>query len=154
MSSNMETLCAIGGAGKISDYFKFDWKKQLWNLKVVAGAMIGGYVAANYLTLDATITLNPKTIAVLSEMGFQDAGQQYLPPSLFHMKLCLKQKMWYYFFRRSVGGFWCTIWRRLYFGHAITGLSNLQLPSFIAVFGFYWRSIDESSYSSSFILAI
>ncbi|MGY8915466.1 MAG: YeeE/YedE family protein, partial [Flavobacteriales bacterium] len=42
MSSNLRTLCTIGGAGKYSDFFRFDWKAQRWNLTVVLGAIIGG----------------------------------------------------------------------------------------------------------------
>ena len=30
VSSNLETFCTIGGAGKVSDYFKKDWK---WRYK-------------------------------------------------------------------------------------------------------------------------
>ena len=45
MSSNLQTLCSIGGAGKYSDYFRFDWKAQRWNLTVVLGAVLGGFIA-------------------------------------------------------------------------------------------------------------
>ena len=45
VSSNLRTLCAIGGAGKYSDFFRFDWKPQQWNLMVVFGAIIGGFIA-------------------------------------------------------------------------------------------------------------
>mgnify|MGYP000941318526 CR=1 FL=1 len=27
VSSNLETICAIGGAGKVVDFFNFDWRK-------------------------------------------------------------------------------------------------------------------------------
>lgn len=42
MSSNLRTMCSIGGAGKVADFFKFDWKRQVWNLMVVVGAVAGG----------------------------------------------------------------------------------------------------------------
>jgi len=32
VSSNLETVCSIGGAGKWVDFFKFDWRKNTWNL--------------------------------------------------------------------------------------------------------------------------
>ena len=41
MSSNLRTLCALGGAGKFSDFFKFDIKAQNWNLIVVLGVILG-----------------------------------------------------------------------------------------------------------------
>ena len=31
VSTNLETFCTIGGAGKASDYFKKDWKEQTWS---------------------------------------------------------------------------------------------------------------------------
>ena len=37
MSSNLRTLCTLGGADKHSSFFKFDWKSQRWNLLVALG---------------------------------------------------------------------------------------------------------------------
>jgi len=42
MSSNLRTFCTLCGAGKRSDFFKFDWKSQQWNLVVALGVIIGG----------------------------------------------------------------------------------------------------------------
>ena len=50
MSSNLRTLCAIGGAGKRVEFFKFDWKSQRWNLVVVLGAIVGGFIAHHFLS--------------------------------------------------------------------------------------------------------
>ncbi|MGB5419207.1 MAG: YeeE/YedE family protein, partial [Algibacter sp.] len=41
MSSNLKTMCSIAGAGKFSEFFKPNWKDQIWNLTVVLGAIIG-----------------------------------------------------------------------------------------------------------------
>jgi len=65
MSSNLRTMCSIAGAGKFSDFFKFKWKDQLWNLTVVFGAVIGGYIAVNYLSNDSGTELNPTTVTLL-----------------------------------------------------------------------------------------
>ena len=46
VSSNLRTLCAMGGAGKNVEFFKFDWKSQIWNLVFIGGAVIGGFFAA------------------------------------------------------------------------------------------------------------
>ncbi|MFQ3335951.1 MAG: putative membrane protein YedE/YeeE [Candidatus Arcticimaribacter sp.] len=50
MSSNLRTLCSIGGAGKVSSFFDFDWKQHQWNLWVVAGSIIGGFIAIQFLS--------------------------------------------------------------------------------------------------------
>mgnify|MGYP001407038139 FL=1 len=49
MSSNLRTACTIAGADKAADFFKFDWKAERWNLMLVLGAAIGGFIASNYL---------------------------------------------------------------------------------------------------------
>lgn len=138
MSSNLRTLCSIGGAGKFSDFFKFKWKDQLWNLTVVLGAIIGGFIATQYLSNDSLMDLNPKTVTELQNMGFQNAGASLLPNELFSLEALKSPKTLIIliiggilvgFGTRYAGG--CTS------GHAITGLSSLQKPSLIAVIGFF-----------------
>ena len=138
MSSNLRTLCTIGGAGKKADFFNFDWKTQRWNLVVVAGAIIGGFIAANFLSLDLAVDINPETVTTLKNMGFESAGEAYLPNELFStaaftdpkaLAILLIGGILIGFGARYAGG--CTS------GHAISGLSNLQLPSLIAVVGFF-----------------
>lgn len=138
MSSNLRTMCTIGGAGKYANFFNFDWKSQKWSLIVVLGAIIGGFIASQFLTNDQTIDLNPKTIASLQEMGFKNPGSTYVPEELYGLDAVLSFKglailivggFLVGFGARYAGG--CTS------GHAISGLSNLQLPSLIAVIGFF-----------------
>jgi len=138
MSSNLRTLCTLCGADKAADFFKFDWKSQKWNLMVVLGAILGGFIAANYLTIDAAVVLNPETVSNLNGLGFESAGQAYMPTELFETAAFTDIKslailsvggLLVGFGARYAGG--CTS------GHAISGLSNLQLPSLIAVIGFF-----------------
>lgn len=138
MSSNLRTMCSICGAGKKADFFRFDWRTQNWNLVVVLGAIIGGYVASHILTKDAAVAINPNTIEDLKTLGFESAGTAYLPTELFDntvfsdikgLLLLAVGGLLIGFGSRYAGG--CTS------GHAITGLSHLQLPSLIAVVGFF-----------------
>ena len=138
ISSNLETICAIGGAEKLSDFFKFDWRKNSWNLMFIVGTVIGGFVAYQYLTPDTTVALNPQTVQDLKELGFQNAGAKYLPDEIFSIESMLSIKGFIILFiagilvgfgSRYAGG--CTS------GHAIVGLSNLELPSLISVIGFF-----------------
>jgi len=138
MSSNLRTLCSIGGAGKYADFFKFDWKAQKWNLTVVLGAIIGGFIAVQFLSDGSAIHLSSETIADLNELGFQNVGKTLLPAEIYDweqiltlkgMSILLIAGFLVGFGTRYAGG--CTS------GHAITGLSNLQLPSLIAVIGFF-----------------
>ncbi len=138
MSSNLRTICTMCGAGKTAGFFDFDWKSQRWNLVVVVGAVIGGFIGAFLLTNDPAVDINPETISTLNELGFSSAGDAYLPAELFSIDALTEIKsltiliiggILIGFGARYAGG--CTS------GHAISGLSNLQLPSLIAVIGFF-----------------
>ena len=62
MSSNLRSLCSMTGIGKKIPFFDWDWKGQRWNLVVVAGAMVGGFIAVHFLHNTSNVCLNPKTI--------------------------------------------------------------------------------------------
>lgn len=138
MSSNLKTLCTISGAGKYSDFFKFDWKAQRWNLIIVLGAIIGGFIATKFLSDGTAIQLSPETISDLAEINFTQAGNTLLPNEIYGWEAIFSFKglsiliiagFLVGFGTRYAGG--CTS------GHAISGLSNLQLPSLVAVIGFF-----------------
>jgi uncharacterized membrane protein YedE/YeeE len=138
VSSNLETICAMGGFGKIHEHFNFNWKKNSWNLMFILGTIIGGFIASQWLTPNETVALNPETVKDLAALGIDNAGSSYLPEALFGVEALLSLKgilillgggLLVGFGARYAGG--CTS------GHAITGLSNLEIPSLIAVIGFF-----------------
>ncbi|MGL2963772.1 YeeE/YedE family protein [Flavobacterium sp. RSB2_4_14] len=138
MSSNLRSLCAMTGVGRKVPFFDWDWKSQRWNLAVVFGAMIGGFVAVHFLSDASNVTLNPKTISQLTAMGIDAPNGKLLPDTLFGNQIFQSPKMIFIlilggiligFGSRYAGG--CTS------GHAIAGISNLQLPSLKAVIGFF-----------------
>lgn len=137
MSSNLRTACSIGGAGKVAKFFRFDWKSQRWNLIVVLGAMIGGFLASNYLS-NGKVNINPNTKEKLEAYGIYSANEEYLPSELFSAEQLSNPKVLAIL---TVGGFLVGFGARYAggctSGHAISGLSNLQLPSLIAVIGFF-----------------
>lgn len=138
MSSNLRTMCSAFGAGKNVSFFRFDWKSQRWNLVVVLGAMLGGYIATTYLSDGSGVNLNPQTVTELQQMNIDAPEGKLLPDALVGVEALQSPKILAIlllggllvgFGTRYAGG--CTS------GHAITGLSNLQLPSLIAVLGFF-----------------
>ncbi|WP_127845527.1 YeeE/YedE family protein [Psychroflexus aestuariivivens] len=137
MSSNLRTACSIGGAGQVSDFFKFDWKKERWNLIVVLGAAIGGFLASNFMS-DNTVEINPEISEKLETYGIKSSGEAYLPTEIFSNESLSDPKI---ILILIVGGFLVGFGARYAggctSGHAISGLSNLQLPSLIAVIGFF-----------------
>lgn len=138
MSSNLRTMCTICGAGKKTAFFNFDWRTQKWNLIVALGTAIGGFIGAHILSNDLAVSINPETILDLQNLGFESAGKAYLPLELFDNSVFTNSQTILFlalggflvgFGARYAGG--CTS------GHAISGLSNLQLPSLLAVIGFF-----------------
>lgn len=138
MSSNLRTMCSMAGAGKTVEFFRFDWKAQRWNLIVMIGTITGGFIASNFLTLDESVSISSETIVKLKQLGFDSAGTAYMPTEFFANEAFSNPKTLFIlilggflvgFGARYAGG--CTS------GHAISGLSNLQLPSLIAVIGFF-----------------
>jgi uncharacterized protein len=136
-SANLSNLCSLFGFGKRVSYFNFDWKKQQWNLWFLVGSVIGGYIAVHYLQSPQPLSLSPSTIADLQKLKVPFDGKLE-PGSIFNWQYLLTGKGLLLFLgggfligfgTRYAGG--CTS------GHAISGLSNLQLPSLIAVTGFF-----------------
>jgi len=138
VSANFRTICSISGAGKHSDFFKFDWRSQIWNLVFIIGALVGGYIAQEFLTPERAAHISEKTITELQDMGINNPGQDFVPREIFSWETLFTIKGMIMvilggflvgFGTRYAGG--CTS------GHAISGLSDLQLPSLIAVIGFF-----------------
>lgn len=140
MSNNLRTMCTVLGAGRTSSFFRFDWKTQSWNLLVVLGTAIGGFIAHNFLSDGTASQINSKSVADLKELGIIDHLQGYLPESIFIFDGSLFQ-----FLLLSIGGVLIGFGTRYAggcsSGHAISGLSNFQLPSLIAVIGFFLGGI-------------
>ncbi|MEQ8473548.1 MAG: YeeE/YedE thiosulfate transporter family protein [Marinoscillum sp.] len=138
VSSTLKTVCSIGGAGKVSEFFRFDWKTAVWNLFFVAGSLIGGYIAATYLSPDQAIDLSEKTVASLEGYGILNPGVEYLPTSIFNWGNLLSFQG---FLFMIIGGVFVGFGTRYAdgctSGHAISGLSSLQWPSLVAVIGFF-----------------
>lgn len=138
VSSTLRTACAIGGAGKVSDFFDFNWRSQVWNLVFVGGMIVGGFLAATWLQQPDPIPLAPDTVQNLQELGISNPGEDYLPEEIFGWESLFTLRG---FILLVVGGFLVGFGARYAggctSGHAISGLSDLQLPSLIAVIGFF-----------------
>lgn len=136
-SSNLRTICSAAGGGKLVKFFEFNWKTQIWNLVFLVGAIIGGFIAHQFLSDGAPVQISENTITDLAKLGIS-APTSAQPDELFSLESLFTLKgfsilalggLMVGFGSRYAGG--CTS------GHAISGLSNLQLPSLIAVIGFF-----------------
>ena len=138
MSSNLRSLCAMTGLGKKVSFFNFDWKAQRWNLLVVLGSMLGGFVAVHFMSDASNVEIDPKTIAQLAQLGIDAPNGKLLPNALFANDIFQSPKM---ILILIIGGILIGFGSRYASGctsgHAIYGLSSLQLQSLKAVIGFF-----------------
>lgn len=153
MSSNLRTLCTMAGAGKKTSFFNFDWRKQRWNLVVALGAATGGFLATNYMSADEGVKIHQDVVVQLNDLGISDAGKNFMPEALFNVEVLSNPKT---LFLLALGGFLIGFGTRYAggctSGHAISGLSNLQLPSLIAVIGFFIGGLLMNHFILPFLL--
>ncbi len=135
ISSSLRHVCAACLPAKIP-FFQYDWKKEIWNLFFVAGILIGGFIAIQLLSNPEPILVNPKLQAELATYGITNYDS-FVPADLFSWSTLLSFKG---IFMMVIGGFLVGFGTRYgggcTSGHAIMGLSNLQLPSLIATISF------------------
>lgn len=137
ISANLRHMCAATVPSGL-DFLKYDWKKNgLWNLVFVVGVALGGFLAVTWLGGMTQVSLASDTVAALSKLGIQDFSG-LVPSDLISwsglasgpgLVLILGGGFLVGFGARYAGG--CTS------GHAISGLADLQLPSLVAVVGFF-----------------
>lgn len=119
------------------DFFQMDWRSQSWNLVFILGIALGGFLAATWLANPDPIALSEATKTDLALLGISDFNG-LVPESLFSLAGLASLKG---FILIVVGGFLVGFGSRYAggctSGHAISGLADLQLPSLIAVIGFF-----------------
>jgi len=131
ISSSLRHICAACIPANIK-FFKYDWKKEIWNLFFVFGIAVGGLLTVYMIPNTGAIELNPKLVNELSFYGITDFSQLvpmqlFTWANLFTLKGIIIMIIGGFlvgFGTRYAGG--CTS------GHAIMGISNLQMPSVIA----------------------
>lgn len=135
ISSSLRHICAAVIPANIS-FFKYDWRKEAWNLFFVAGIAIGGFIATYLLTNPESLVVAASTKYSLSQLGITDFSG-LMPADLFSVENIFTLKGFIFF---VLGGFLVGFGTRYAggctSGHAIMGLSNLQWPSLIATIFF------------------
>lgn len=135
ISSSLRHICAACIPANIS-FFKYDWKKELWNLFFVFGIFLGGIIASQFLMNTEEITVNQNLKTELAVYGITDYSN-LVPTQLMNFTNLFTVRG---FIMMVVGGFLVGFGTRYAggctSGHAIMGLSNLQGASLIATICF------------------
>ncbi len=135
VSSSLRHICAACLPANIS-FFKYDWKKEAWNLFFVGGILLGAILVTQAFNNPDPVQVNPKLVSELSSFGITNY-YGLVPTELFNWQTLLTPTG---LILIVVGGFlvgfgtrWaggCTS------GHAIMGLSSLQWPSLVSTMSF------------------
>lgn len=151
ISSSFRHICAAVLPAKIP-FFQYNWKKESWNLFFVAGITIGAFIANVIFPNPEVIKINPDLVATLKAYQIDDfhglmPTDLFSFPSLFTVRgfvMMIGGGFLVGFGTRWAGG--CTS------GHAISGISNLQMPSLIATCCFMAGGFVMSNLILPFIL--
>jgi uncharacterized membrane protein YedE/YeeE len=134
MSSNLKHICAMCSPIKV-DFFAYDWKKESWNLVILLGTVLGGFIAYHFLM--------PSLTWELADMSFSedDMSIKRLVNSerfIFSWENLLSlQGLVFIVFGGFFVGFGSRYADGCTSGHAIMGLSIQNWPSLVAVAGFF-----------------
>jgi uncharacterized membrane protein YedE/YeeE len=135
ISSSLKHICAACLPGNI-DFFKYEWKKEFWSVFFVAGILIGGAIASLF-TNNEPIQITEGTREQLMLLGFSNFNE-FIPREIFNWtNLFSIQGFVFIVFGGFMVGFGSRYAGGCTSGHAITGLSNFQKSSLIAVIGFF-----------------
>jgi uncharacterized membrane protein YedE/YeeE len=153
ISSSLRHICAACIPAGIP-FFKYNWRKEIWNLFFVGGILAGGMIAAQLLASPEPVQVHPKLASELSSYGINDYNG-LVPADLFNWSTLFSLKglimmvlggFMIGFGTRYAGG--CTS------GHAIMGISSLQWPSVIATCCFMAGGFLMANVILPFILSL
>jgi len=153
MSASLRHICAACIPTK-TKYFQYDWKKELWNLVLVAGIIFGGILGGIVFKNPNPVQISAATVADLTNLGITNYSGLG-PAEIFNFGILTTLKG---FLVIVVGGFLVGFGTRYCggctSGHAITGMSNLQWPSLVATCCFFAGGVIMSWLILPVIMAI
>lgn len=142
ISSNLRHLCAITQPRQVGvDFFKYDWKEHTWSLMFVIGTALGGFLAGVVFANPEPVKLSLAAQEMLTRWGFTQPAGSLVPEELFHPSV---RNFALLFVCGVLVGFGTRYAAGCTSGHAITGLSTLQLPSVYAILGIFAGGLISS----------
>lgn len=153
ISSSLRHACAACAPANIP-FFKYDWKKELWNMVFVLGILLGGVITMALFNNPEPIAVHPNLEAELATYGITNftglvPADLLSWESLFTARGLIVMVLGGFlvgFGTRYAGG--CTS------GHAIMGISNLQWPSVVATIFFMVGGIIMANFILPLILSL
>src|SRR5688572_24304458 len=151
ISSSLRHMCAACAPANIP-FFKYDWKKEIWNLFFVSGILTGAFLMVSFSGNAEPVRISPKLATELSGYGITHF-ESLVPVDLFTWQNLFTAKG---FIMMAVGGFFVGFGTRYAggctSGHAIMGLSSFQWPSLVATISFMTGGFIMANLILPFIL--
>lgn len=153
ISSSLRHICASCLPANIP-YFRYNWKRESWNLFYVGGILLGGVIAALYLQDGNPVQVAPALVEELAGYGITDFSS-LVPVQLMNWDALFTLKG---FVLMVVGGFLVGFGTRYAggctSGHSIMGLATLQWPSLVATLCFMAGGFLVANFVLPYILSL
>jgi len=81
ISSNFRHICAACFPGN-TKFFKYNWKKEIWNLFFAGGIIAGGFIAVHFFADPNAVKVNPELLSELKNYNITDTSK-LLPHEIF-----------------------------------------------------------------------
>jgi uncharacterized protein len=131
ISSSLRHICAACLPANIS-FFKYNWRREMWNLFFVSGVLLGGLVATQFLSNPDPIQVSAQTVKDLEALNVV-VDNELMPASIFSFENVFTLKgLVFFVFGGFLVGFGTRYAGGCTSGHSIMGLSTLQWPSLVA----------------------
>jgi uncharacterized membrane protein YedE/YeeE len=145
ISSSFRHVCAAALPLR-ADYFRYNWKEKSWSLSLVAGTIVGAVIAAGLLGGNEAPNVSAEARALFSSWGVS-LGDSLQPAEIFGTENFFSARN---LLLLGLGGFFVGFGTRYgngcTSGHAIMGLSLLNLGSLAAVISFFAGGLLVSNF--------
>jgi uncharacterized membrane protein YedE/YeeE len=137
VSATLRHVCAAACPGTVP-YFRYDWRRTGgWNLAFTLGILIGGFLAGSVFANPDPIAIADETRTTLRSLGVSDFTG-LVPAEIFNWASLTTLRG----LAVIVGGGFAVGFGAAYAGgctsgHGLSGIADLQLPSAIALVGFF-----------------
>lgn len=153
ISSSLRHACAMCFPANIP-FFKYEWKKEIWNLIFVFGIFLGGLLAMGFFSNPDAIVISGDLRSELATYGITEING-LVPEQLFSWDRLFTVRG---FVIMVLGGFLIGFGSRYAggctSGHSISGLANLQWPSLVATCCFMVGGLIMANFILPLILSL
>lgn len=136
LSSSIKHICAACLPLEKIPFFDYNWKKDIWNIALVFGIILGAILTNLIIDLNYEVAISEATkVDLLNQLGITNF-KGFIPSEIYNWDMDIA-----YIILMIIGGFLVGFGTRYAngctSGHAIMGLSLLNLGSLVAVIGFF-----------------